>query len=350
VNTIDSAVPAAPRGDDVVPQTMRAWATGAHPGDVQLIERDVPHPADDEILVRVEACGVCRTDLHVIDHELPVHLARVTPGHQVVGIVVAAGRSVRHVHVGDRVGVAWLRRTCGTCRWCRHGQENLCPFSEYTGWDAHGGFAEYTTVPEAFAYPLASDCDPLTTAPMLCAGIIGYRALTRAHLPPGGRLGIYGYGSSGHITARLAMAQGAEVFAMTRGERNRDLARRTGVSFVGDAGDHPPAVLDCAIVFAPAGELVPFALQATGRGGTVVLAGIHMTDIPAMEYSQNLFYERDLRTVTANTRADGADFLRLAAALKIAPSATPYPFEQAADAVEALRSGKAAGSLVLAMG
>ncbi|KAA9111731.1 zinc-binding alcohol dehydrogenase family protein [Microbacterium rhizomatis] len=329
---------------------MRAWATASVPGVMELIERPVPTPLDDEVLVRVEACGACRTDLHVVDRELPVHLDRVTPGHQVVGIVAETGRAVRELRIGDRVGIAWLRHTCGTCRWCRAGQENLCPSSEYTGWDAHGGFAEYATVAEAFAYVLPADADPVAVAPLLCAGIIGYRALTRAHLPVAGRLGIYGYGSSAHLTAQVAMAQGADVFVMTRGERNRELARRAGASFVGEAADRPPVVLDSAIVFAPAGELVPLALQATVRGGTVVLAGIHMSDIPAMSYAHNLFHERDLRTVTANTRADGAEFLRVAAALGIAASTTTYSFEHAADALEDLRAGRSAGSLVVAIG
>lgn len=204
------------------------------------------------------------------------------------------GAAVRQLKLGDRVGVAWLRRTCGACRWCREGRENLCPFSEYTGWDADGGYALFTTVSAAFAYPLFADADPVQITPLLCAGIIGYRVLSRANLPPGGRLGLYGFGSSAHITAQLAMAAGAEVYAMTRGQANRDLARRLDVAFVGDETGTPPVPLASAIVSAPAGKLVPVALQATDRGGTVVLAGIHMSDIPAMGYEQNLCLERDL--------------------------------------------------------
>jgi propanol-preferring alcohol dehydrogenase len=247
------------------------------------------------------------------------------------------------------VGIAWLRRTCGACRWCREGRENLCPSSEYTGWDADGGFAEYTTVPEAFAYPLPAEADPATVAPLLCAGIIGYRALARTNLPPGGRLGIYGFGSSAHLPAELAKAAGAEIFAMTRGDRNQELARRLGAVFVGGATAAPPVPLDAAIVFAPAGELVPVALQATERGGTVVLAGIHLTDLPAMGYAENLFNERDLRTVTANTRADGAAFLRLSRTLRLTPTVTRYPFDQTGAAIAALRSEQASGSLVITM-
>lgn len=326
---------------------MRAWATGDEPGSITLTELPDPEPAADEVLVRVEASGVCRTDLHVVDRELAVHRGHVVPGHQVVGTVEATGSAVRRLRPGERVGVAWLRRTCGSCRWCREGRENLCPDSQYTGWDADGGFAQLTTVPEAFAYSLSTDHDPETTAPLLCAGIIGYRALNRANLPPGGRLGIYGFGSSAHLTAQVASARGAELFVMTRGEQNRELARRAGVAFVGGATDVPPATVDSAIVFAPAGELVPHALRATGRGGTVVLAGIHMSDIPAMDYARHLFDERDLRTVTANTRADGAELLRLATTMRLAPTVTPYPFTAADAALDDLRAGRTAGSLVL---
>jgi alcohol dehydrogenase, propanol-preferring len=329
---------------------MKAWTSGDVAGVFQETDRPIPKPAGDEVLVRIEACGVCRTDLHVIDHELSPHRPRVIPGHQVVGTISDTGPGVQHLRPGERVGIAWLRRTCGSCQWCRQGRENLCPSSQYTGWDADGGFAEYATVPETFAYALPPDAVPAEIAPLLCAGIIGYRAFSRANLPPGGRLGIYGFGSSAHITAKLAMAAGAQVYAMTRGEGNRDLAHRIGAVFVGDATARPPVALDSVIVFAPAGELVPLALQATDRGGTVVLAGIHMTDIPAMEYRPNLFNERDLRTVTANTRADGAAFLRLATTLDLAPTITRYPLHEAAVAVAALRTGRASGSLVLVIG
>ncbi len=311
-----------------------------------MVERADPEPAPDEVLVEVEVCGVCRTDLHVIDRELPMHTPDVVPGHQVIGRVAATGNAVRRLAVGDRVGIAWLRRTCGACRWCRSGRENLCPDSAYTGWDADGGYARLAVVPEAYAYPIPAGADAAELAPLLCAGIIGYRALRRANVPPGGRLGIYGFGSSGHITARLAMAAGAEVFAMTRGQADRELARRLGAAFAGDAAATPPQPLDAAIVFAPAGELVPVALAATAPGGTVVLAGIHMSDVPAMTY-EHLFHERDLRTVTANTRADGDEFLRLALALGIRPAVTRYPFARTGDALDDLRAGRATGSLVV---
>jgi alcohol dehydrogenase, propanol-preferring len=329
---------------------VKAWVSGRKAATFTLSERPVPEPAGDELLVKVEACGVCRTDLHVIDQELPVHRPGVIPGHQVVGKVVNVGSGVLEYKYGDRVGIAWLYRTCGACRWCREGRENLCASSQYTGWDVDGGFAEYVTVPETFAYSLPGAADPLTIAPLLCAGIIGYRALARANLPAGGRLGIYGFGSSAHITAKIALAAGARVYAMTRGERSRNLARAMGATFVGHATAIPPEPLDSAIVFAPAGELVPRALQATDRGGTVVLAGIHMSDIPQMGYTRNLFNERDLRTVTANTRADGAAFLRLADALHLTPDTTSYGFEHLGAAIDALRSGQTSGSLVVTVG
>jgi propanol-preferring alcohol dehydrogenase len=326
---------------------MRTWRTTGTVGGLEQVEAPIPVPALDEVLVRVEVCGICRTDLHIIDQEIPVHRPTVTPGHQAIGTVAEVGSAVSSLVPGDRVGVAWLRRTCGECAFCRRGAENLCPHSEYTGWDADGGFADYHVVPAAYVYPIAADADALETAPLLCAGIIGYRALMRAQLPPGGRLGIYGFGSSAHVTAQLAMAGGARVFALTRGVRNRELARELGVHFVGEEEEEPPEPLDSAIVFAPAGGLVPVALRATVSGGTVVLAGIEMSDLPPLDYAESLFRERDLRTVTANTREDGERFLALARNLRLRPTVTPVPFDGLADAIDDLRRGRASGSLVL---
>ena len=328
---------------------MSAWTTLGD-GRLEQTSIETPEPGDGELLVEVLACGVCRTDLHVIDGELARHKSPVVPGHQVVGRVIATGSGVTHTGIGDVVGIAWLRWTCGACRWCRSGRENLCPFARFTGWDADGGYADAAVVAEAFAYEFPAGIDPVAVAPLLCAGIIGYRALSRANLPPGGRLGLYGFGSSAHLTARLAMAQGASVSAITRGESNRRLARELGVDFVGDEYAVPPVENDSAIVFAPAGELVPVALASTVRGGTIVLAGIHLSDIPAMTYDEHLFRERDLRTVTANTRADGDAFLRLARGLGIAAEITRYPFDRADEAVDDLRAGRASGSLVLTRG
>jgi propanol-preferring alcohol dehydrogenase len=323
-----------------------AWVTSGD-GHIGLRRREVPEPSGDEVLVAVLACGVCRTDLHVVDGELPRHRPDVVPGHQVVGRVIARGPAVRNLNSGDLVGIAWLRETCGVCRWCLTGRENLCESARFTGYDADGGFAGHALVREPFAYRLPPDTDPTATAPLLCAGIIGYRALTRAQLPPGGHLGLYGFGSSAHITAALALAAGAAVSAMTRGEANRALARTMPLRFVGDEFAAPPEPLDSAIVFAPAGTLVPAALRATSPGGTVVIAGIHLSDIPALNYEEHLFHERDLRSVTANTRADGMEFLRLAGSLALLPTVTRYGFDQVDDALDDLRSGRASGSLVI---
>ena len=327
---------------------MRAWTVGTRSHVIQ-VDKPRPNPSPNEVLVRVRACGVCRTDLHVIDGDLPAHRTNVIPGHQVIGTVEQIGSDVQRLKAGDTIGIAWLRRTCGTCAWCRTGRENLCPESRYTGWDADGGYAEYATVPEAYAYLLDDGVDPVATAPLLCAGIVGYRALTRAALPPAGRLGIFGFGSSAHVTAHVALASGAELFVATRGEQGRELARSMGASFVGDENAVFPEPLDSVIVFAPAGELVPRALESTIRGGTVVLAGIHMSQIPVMDYQSHLFLERDLRTVTSNTRADGDAFLRIARAIGIKPSITTYPFGRTDEALTDLRRGAFSGSAVVVL-
>ena len=328
-------------------ETMRAWRTGTSAGELQLVEAPVPVPGPGEVVIRIIACGICRTDLHVIDQEIPVHRPSVIPGHQAVGRVVRLGTGVEDLEIGDLAGVAWLRRTCGACEWCRSGSENLCPHSEYTGWDADGGFADMLTAPAAYVYRLATGADPVTTAPLLCAGIIGFRALSRANLPPGGRLGIYGFGSSAHLVAQIAIASGARVSVMTRGEQNRSLARELGAGFVGEEATPPPEPLDSAIVFAPAGGLVPVALAATRSGGTVVLAGIEMSDIPSMSYDASLFRERDLRTVTANTRDDGRRLLDVAENLGLRPTVTTVPFAALDSAIDDIRHGRARGSLVL---
>jgi alcohol dehydrogenase, propanol-preferring len=330
---------------------MRAWVVDV-PGPVTgqplvRVERDVPSPGTGEVLVEVEACGVCRTDLHLVEGDLAPRRPGVVPGHQVVGRVVATGPGSERFADGDRVGIAWLRGTCGECRWCRSGRENLCPRSTYTGWDADGGFAEYAVVPAAFAYRLPEALAPERAAPLLCAGIIGYRSLVRAALPPGGRLGLYGFGSSAHLTAQVALAQGAEVFVMTRGPRSRELAREMGAAWVGGPRDAPPVPLDSAIVFAPAGELVPVALGAVDRGGTVALAGIHMSEVPPLDYQRHLFLERDLRSVTANTRRDGEELLALSTRLGVRPRVTTYPSDAVDRALRDLAADALAGSAVV---
>ncbi|MFC5179383.1 zinc-dependent alcohol dehydrogenase family protein [Nocardioides taihuensis] len=340
---------------------MRAWYVD-QPGPIAthplaLGERPDPEPGPGDLLLRVLVCGVCRTDLHLAEGDLAPRRHGVVPGHQVVGVVEALGADLADPSgdpaasgtpaVGDRVGIAWLRGTCGRCRWCRRGEENLCPASTYTGWDADGGFAERAVVPAAFAYALPPGLDDEHLAPLLCGGIIGYRALRRANLPPGGRLGIYGFGSSAHLTAQVAMAGGAEVHVLTRDEGSRALARELGVASVGGATDRPPVPLDSAIVFAPVGELVPVALEALDRGGTLALAGIHMTDVPSLHYARHLFLERDLRTVTANTRADGEDLLRLAAVLDLDVRTTSYAFGDTGTALRDLAEGRVTGSAVV---
>ncbi|WP_026415114.1 zinc-dependent alcohol dehydrogenase family protein [Actinomadura oligospora] len=324
---------------------MRAW-TVPEPGTLQRTERETPEPGPGELLVRVLACGVCRTDLHVLDGDLPVHRPGVVPGHEIVGEVVAVGPDCLR-RPGDRVGVAWLRGTCGACRFCRRGRENLCERSVYTGWDADGGYAGFAIGVDAFAYPLPEGLDIVTTAPLLCAGIIGYRALRRAELPPGGRLGIWGFGGSAHLTAQIALSEGAELHVYTRSEEDRDLALELGAAWVGDSFDVGPSPLDAAICFAPAGELVPAALERLDRGGTLAVAGIHLSDVPSLNYRRHLFQERQLRSVTANTRADGEEFLTLAARLNLRVTTHEYPLDEADRALDDLRADRFAGAAVL---
>lgn len=316
-----------------------------------LVLRDtpVPEPGPGELLLRVLACGVCRTDLHVTEGDLPVHRPGVTPGHEVVGEVVALGGNAddQGFAVGDRAGAAWLRSTDGTCKYCRRGAENLCPGSRYTGWDFDGGYAEYLTVPAAFAHRLPDGYSDAELAPLLCAGIIGYRALKRAELPEGGRLGLYGFGGSAHLAAQVALAQGAALYVMTRGAKSRELARSLGAAYVGGPGDPPPEPLDAAILFAPAGELVPPALAALDRGGTLAVAGIYLSDIPVLDYDRYLFQERQLRSVTSNTREDAREFLEFAGTHHLSVTTHPYPLDAADTALADLKAGRFDGAAVL---
>lgn len=329
---------------------MRAWAvsgTAGSRGRIVPVIREVPEPAVDEVLVRVRICGVCRTDLHLADLELQPRAPLVIPGHEVIGEVVGAGARVSRFATGDRVGIAWLRRTCGNCRACRRGAENLCRASAYTGWDADGGFAEFAVVPEAFAYSLPQSFTDEEAAPLLCSGIIGYRALRRANVPPGGRLGIYGFGASAHLTAQVAIAEGLRVHVLTRSAQARELALQLGAASVGAEADAPPEPLDAAVLFAPVGTLVPPALAALDRGGTLAIAGIHLTDIPALSYERHLFQERTLRSVTANTRDDGRMLLETAARIHMHVSATAYPFHEANRALQDLAHDRVSGVALL---
>lgn len=331
---------------------MRAWQV-RRPGPMATnplahATVPVPQPGPDELLVAVRACGVCRTDLHVAEGDLPVHRPQVVPGHEVVGEVVALGPDAgSRFAVGDRVGIAWLRHTCGVCRYCLRGQENLCPESRYTGWDDDGGYAEFATVPAEFALRLPGGYSDTELAPLLCAGIIGYRALLRAELPPGGRLGIYGFGGSAHLTAQVALAGGAEVHVMTRGEQARELALSLGAASAQGAADTPPVPLDAAILFAPVGDLVLPAMEALDRGGTLSIAGIHLSDIPPLNYQRHLFRERQMRSVTANTRADAQAFLDFAAAHRLEVTSPRYPLDRADHALGDLSTGRIAGAAVL---
>jgi alcohol dehydrogenase, propanol-preferring len=332
---------------------MRAWHVDA-PGPVTghplrlSTDDDIPRPGPDELLLKVLACGVCRTDLHVTEGDLLVHRPGVTPGHEVVAEVVAVGEGDDSgFKEGDRAGAAWLRWTDNTCKFCRRGAENLCPNSLYTGWDADGGYAEYLTVPAAYAHRLPTGYTDTELAPLLCAGIIGYHALQRAELPDHGRLGLYGFGGSAHLAAQVAMARGATVHVLTRGEQAQQLARDLGAASVGGAADMPPELLDSAILFAPVGELVLPALAALDRGGTLAIAGIALTDIPPLNYEKHLFQERQLRSVTSNTRADAREFLGLAAEHKLAVTVHPYPLDAADQALRDLKAGRFGGAAVL---
>lgn len=333
------------------PEMMNAWTVG-EPGPIEtgpLVygRRPVPRPGRDELLLRVRACGVCRTDLHVSEGDLPVRRAHVTPGHEVVGEVAGLGSGVQDFTRGELVGMAWLRRTCGACVYCLRGAENLCPFSQYNGWDADGGYAEYVTVPAAFAYRLPAAFAEPGMAVLLCAGIIGYRALVRAALPAGGRLGLYGFGGSAHLCAQLAVAQGATVHVLTRGAAAQGLALALGAASANGAYDAPPEPLDSAILFAPVGDLVPVAMRALDRGGVLSIAGIHLTDTPPLNYENELFYEKEIRSVTANTRRDGVEFLALATRYDLRPTTHDYPLAGAQQALQDLKAGRFDGAAVL---
>jgi propanol-preferring alcohol dehydrogenase len=330
---------------------MFAWQV-TRPGPIadrplRRAELPEPEPGPGELLLRVRACAVCRTDLHVAEGDLPVHRPGVVPGHEIVGEVIGFGPGTDGFAVGDRVGVAWLRHTDGTCVYCGRNAENLCPDSKYTGWDADGGYAQFTVAPAEYVYRLPDGYSDAEVAPLLCAGIIGYRALRRAQLPPGGRLGVYGFGASAHLATQVAIAQGATVHVLTRGAAARELALSLGAASAGPADAAPSEPLDAAILFAPAGDLVPVALSALDRGGTLAVAGIHLSDIPPLNYEAHLFQERTLTSVTANTRADGRDFLDIAGRHHLSVTTTPYPLDEADRALADLAADRVNGAAVL---
>jgi alcohol dehydrogenase, propanol-preferring len=306
-----------------------------------------PEPGPGELRVRVRACATCRTDLHVIEGDLAPRRLPLVPGHQAVGEVEALGAGAHRFRRGDRVGIAWLRQTCRTCRFCVAGRENLCEGAAFTGWTHDGGFAQYALVPDAFAYAIPRGIDDAEAAPLLCAGIIGYRALLRSEIPRGGRLALWGFGSSAHVTVQIARHWGCTVYVSTRDPAHRRLALELGAVWAGGSGEAFPTKVDAAIVFAPAGGLVPVALRGLDRGGTVALAGIHMSEIPAMAYEPHLFWEKTLRSVTANTRADGEALLAEAAAIPIRPRVQRYVLTDANRALQDLAADRVEGTAVL---
>lgn len=312
-----------------------------------LSEVGNPLPRSHEILVRITACGVCRTDLHLIEGDLAPAPLPIIPGHQIVGIVSALGSHCKRFKVGDRVGIAWLRHTCQKCRYCAEGHENLCDNSRYTGYQENGGYAEYATVNESYAYAVPEEFSDVQIAPLLCAGIIGYRAYKCCELPSKGRLGIFGFGSSAHIVIQIALAQEHEVFVSTRNKNHQMLAKKMGAQWVGGSDMPLPGLVDSAIVFAPVGTAVPQALRALNKGGTVSLAGIAMSDIPKMNYQECLFHEKKLRSVESNTRSDGRELLELAAMIPIKPHIITYPLEEANEVLMELKAGRIDGTAVL---
>ena len=313
-----------------------------------LKEVSVPAPGPGQVLLKVHACGICRTDLHVVDGELTEPKLPIVPGHQIVGLVVGAGDGVELPRVGDRVGVPWLGWTCGECGFCRSGRENLCDNARFTGYQIDGGYADYAIADSRFCMPIPEGYPDLQAAPLLCAGLIGYRCLRAAGDAP--RLGIYGFGSAGHILIQVARHRGQRVYAFTRpgDEAGQAFAIELGADWIGPSDAAPPDPLDAAIIFAPAGELVPAALRAVAKGGTVVCGGIHMSDIPTFPY-EILWGERNLRSVANLTRADGDEFLRLAPTIPIHSQVRVYPLEQANEALQDLREGRFRGSAVLSL-
>lgn len=313
---------------------------------LEYIEIDVPKPQVGEVLVRVQVCGVCRTDLHVVEGELPTKKSPLIPGHQVVGIVEHVGEGAKRFSKGTRIGVAWLHKTDGTCLYCRRGEENLCDSPLFTGYSVHGGYAEFIVAPEAFVYPIPEGFPDEQAAPLLCAGIIGYRCLRMAEVARGAKLGFYGFGAAAHVAIQVANHWGVEVYASTRDARHQKLALELGAKWAGGTLDAPPTKLDAVIVFAPAGEIVPAALKTLGKGGRLILGGIHMSAIPSFAY-ELLYQERMIRSVANNTRRDGEEFLALAAQIPIRTHVQAYPLREANRALNALKNDAISGAAVL---
>jgi len=316
---------------------------------LKMADLPLPEPGAGEIRIKVRCCAICRTDLHVIEGDLPRQKMPIVPGHQIVGVVEKLGAGCSRFKISQRVGVAWLRHTCGKCEFCKADKENLCESAQFTGYHANGGYAEYAVAPEAFCYGIPPAFSDVEAAPLLCAGIIGYRALKRCQLRAGSKLGIYGFGSSAHVVMQIAKHRGCAVYVVTRGEKHRQLARQMGATWVGEDAGKMPVKVDSAIIFAPAGELVPPALEALQKGGTLSLAGIHMTPIPTLDYQRHVFFERDIHSVTCNTRTDGRELLAEAAAIPIRPHTTVYPLAEANRALIDLKNDRLSGTGVLSV-
>jgi len=319
---------------------------------LELSELPLPEPPPGQLRIKVRACAICRTDLHVIEGDLPAKKLPIIPGHQIVGTVDAIGppgsqTAPEDWQPGQRAGVAWLRSTCGQCVFCQAGQENLCEQAEFTGYHADGGYAQYALAPAQFAYAIPDCFSDVEAAPLLCAGIIGYRALERARVPAGGKLALYGFGSSAHVVIQIALARGCQVYVVSRAEQHQQLARQMGAAWVGASAAEMPAAVDSAIIFAPAGELVPAALERLRKGGTLALAGIYMSQWPPLDYQRHVFFERDIRSVTCNTRDDGRALLAEAARIGIRPHVTTYPLAEANRALQDLKADRIAGTGVL---
>ena len=321
----------------------------AEESPLEMTDLPVPEVGAEEIRLRVRACGICHTDLHTVEGDLPLPKLPVVPGHQVVGIVDAVGEKVSRFAIGQRVGVPWLYRTCGTCEFCQRGLENLCRQARFTGLHADGGYAEAMVVHQDFAYPLPESFSDAAAAPLLCAGIIGYRALRLSGVRPGDRLGMWGFGASAHITLQVARYWGCEVYVFTRGEGHRRLARELGAAWAGGAEDDPPAMVHGGIIFAPAGHLVPQALRVLERGGTLALAGVTMTPIPELDYDRLLYWERVVRSVANFTRQDATEFLQLAAQIPVQTTVQTFPLDAANEALLALKRGQINGAGVLVL-
>jgi len=317
---------------------------------LSAIEVPAPAPRAGEILVRVLTCGVCRTDLHVAEGDLPPRRPRVIPGHEAVGVVERCGNGCKRFRIGDRVGIAWLRETCGACVYCRRGRENLCPNAGFTGYDHDGGYAEAALVREEFAYSIPATLGDEEAAPLLCAGIIGYRAIKRAEVQPGSTVGLYGFGGSAHIAIQVLRHWRCRVLVMSRGGKHRELAESLGAEWVGEARERPPKLLDTAILFAPAGDLVVPALEALDRGGILAIAGIYLSPIPQLDYERHLFYERELRSVTANTRLDGDEFMKIAGEIPIRTHTAAFGLGEANVALNMLKHDQLKGAAVLRIG